>query len=124
MHSIRLIAVDIDGTLLNSSFSGFRRKPAGVARCHERGVEIALVTGRRHDFALPVAEELGFSVTLISSNGAVTRSSDGNLFHCDLLPADIARQIVRHMAAFRANTVLSFDREGKGALVVEDRQSS
>ena len=68
---------------------------------------------------LPVADSLGFSVTLISSNGAVTRSSDGNLFHRDLLPADIARQMVRHMAAFRANTVLSFDREGKGALVVE-----
>jgi hypothetical protein len=68
---------------------------------------------------LPVADSLGFSVTLISSNGAVTRSSDGSLFHRDLLPAAIAREMVCHMAAFRANTVLSFDREGKGALVVE-----
>lgn len=119
MHSIRLIAVDIDGTLLNSSFQVSAGNLQALLGAHERGVEIALVTGRRHNFALPVADSLGFSVTLISSNGAVTRSSDGNLFHRDLLPADIAHQMVRHMAAFRANTVLSFDREGKGALVVE-----
>jgi Cof subfamily protein (haloacid dehalogenase superfamily) len=119
MHSIRLIAVDIDGTLLNSSFQVSDANLQALLDAHERGVEIALVTGRRHDFALPVADSLGFSVTLISSNGAVTRSSDGSLFHRDLLPAEIAREMVCHMAAFRANTVLSFDREGKGALVVE-----
>lgn len=119
MHSIRLIAVDIDGTLLNSSFQVSAANLQALLSAHERGVEIALVTGRRHHFALPVADSLGFSVTLISSNGAVTRSSDGSLFHRDLLPAAIAREMVCHMAAFRANTVLSFDREGKGALVVE-----
>ena len=119
MHSIRLIAVDIDGTLLNSSFQVSDANLQALLDAHERGVEIALVTGRRHHFALPVADSLGFSVTLISSNGAVTRSSDGSLFHRDLLPAEIAREMVCHMAAFRANTVLSFDREGKGALVVE-----
>ena len=119
MHSIRLIAVDIDGTLLNSSFQVSAANLKALLGAHERGVEIALVTGRRHHFALPVADSLGFSVTLISSNGAVTRSSDGSLFHRDLLPAAIAREMVCHMAAFRANTVLSFDREGKGALVVE-----
>ena len=119
MHSIRLIAVDIDGTLLNSSFQVSDANLQALLDAHERGVEIALVTGRRHDFALPAADSLGFSVTLISSNGAVTRSSDGSLFHRDLLPAEIAREMVCHMAAFRANTVLSFDREGKGALVVE-----
>lgn len=119
MDSIRLIAVDIDGTLLNSSFQVSDANLQALLGAHERGVEIALVTGRRHHFALPVADSLGFSVTLISSNGAVTRSSDGSLFHRDLLPAEIAREMVCYMAAFRANTVLSFDREGKGALVVE-----
>jgi hypothetical protein len=119
MHSIRLIAVDIDGTLLNSSFQVSAANLQALRAAHERGVEIALVTGRRHNFALPVAESLGFNVTLISSNGAITRSSDGSLFHRDLLSADTARELVRHMAAFRGNTVLTFDREGKGALVVE-----
>ncbi len=119
MDSIRLIAVDIDGTLLNASFQVSAANRQALLGAHERGVEIALVTGRRHDFALPVARGLGFSVTLISSNGALTRSSDGSLFHRDLLPAEIAREMVCYMSGFRANTVLSFDRKGKGALVVE-----
>jgi hypothetical protein len=119
MQSIRLIAIDIDGTLLNSSFQVSAADLQALRSAHERGVEIALVTGRRHHFALPVATSLGFSVTLISSNGAVIRSTDGVPFHRNLLPLDTARDVVRQMAAFRENTVLSFDREGQGALVVE-----
>jgi len=119
MHSIRLIAIDIDGTLLNSSFQVSAADIGALLRAHERGVEIALVTGRRHQFALPVAASLGFSVTMISSNGAIIRSSEGAVFHRNLLPLETARAVVRRMAGFRENTVLTFDRERKGALVVE-----
>jgi hypothetical protein len=119
MHPIRLIAVDIDGTLLNASFEVSAANLHALRAAHERGIEVALVTGRRHNFALPIANSLGFSTPLISSNGAVTRLSDGTLFHRDLLPAETAREMVCHMAAFRGNTVLSFDREGRGGLVVE-----
>jgi Cof subfamily protein (haloacid dehalogenase superfamily) len=118
MQSIRLIAIDIDGTLLDSNHQVSDANLTVLRRAHERGVEIALVTGRRHMFALPVAQSLGFEVTLISSDGAVTRLSDGSLFHRDLLPAETARALTRHMAAFRGDTVLIFDREIKGALVV------
>jgi Cof subfamily protein (haloacid dehalogenase superfamily) len=118
MQSIRLIAIDIDGTLLDSNHQVSDANLTVLRHAHERGVEIALVTGRRHTFALPVAQSLGFGVTLISSDGAVTRLSDGSLFHLDLLPAEAARALTRHMAAFRGDTVLIFDRETKGALVV------
>jgi hypothetical protein len=118
MQSIRLIAIDIDGTLLDSNHQVSDANLTVLRRAHERGVEIALVTGRRHTFALPVARSLGFEVTLISSDGAVTRLSDGSLFHRDLLPAEAARALTRHMAAFRGDTVLIFDRETQGALVV------
>jgi Cof subfamily protein (haloacid dehalogenase superfamily) len=118
MQSVRLIAIDIDGTLLDSNHQVSDANIAALRHAHERGVEIALVTGRRHMFALPVAHSLGFGVTLISSDGAVTRLSDGSLFHRDLLPAEAARALTRHMAAFRGETVLIFDQETKGALVV------
>jgi hypothetical protein len=119
MQSIRLVAIDIDGTLLNSSFQVSAADARALLSAHERGVEIALVTGRRHQFALPVAAALGFSVTMISSNGALIRSSEGAVFHRNLLPLETARAVVRRMAGFRENTVLTFDRERKGALVVE-----
>jgi Cof subfamily protein (haloacid dehalogenase superfamily) len=80
---------------------------------------VVLVTGRRHTFALPIARLLDFQVPLISSNGAVTRLSTGELFHQDLMPLATAKALVAHMQAFRGNTVLTFDQETKGALVLE-----
>lgn len=78
-----------------------------------------LVTGRRHTFALPIAEQLGIPLWLISSNGAVTRSLSGELFHRDLLPVEICRTLCHSMREFRGNTVITFDKEAKGALVLE-----
>jgi hydroxymethylpyrimidine pyrophosphatase-like HAD family hydrolase len=116
---IRLIAVDIDGTLLNSRFQIPVANLEALRRAHESGVEVVLVTGRRHTFALPIAQMLSFDLWLISSNGAITRSSRGELFHRDLLPVTTALELCQHMAAFRGNTVLTFDTESKGALVLE-----
>jgi len=116
---VRLIAIDIDGTLLNSEF---RIPPANIAalrQARESGVEIVLVTGRRHTFAMPIAQALGFDMWLISSNGAVTRSMSGELFHRELFPAAIVRSLIHHMDAFRENCVLTFDSELPGALVLE-----
>lgn len=111
MPPVRLIAIDIDGTLLDPHFQITEANRAALHRAHRLGVEIALVTGRRHTFALPIAESLAFPVTLISSNGAVTRSSEGELFHRDLLPRESARELIQHMTEFRNNFVLTFDRD-------------
>jgi Cof subfamily protein (haloacid dehalogenase superfamily) len=116
---IRLLAIDIDGTLLNSQFEIPTENLSMLRRVHEAGVQVVLVTGRRHTFALPIAQLLGFEAALISSNGAVTRSSQGELFHRDLLPLSTARVLIEHMRQFRGNTVLTFDKETKGALVLE-----
>ena len=116
---IRLLAVDIDGTLLNPQFQISDADLAALRRAHESSVEIVLVTGRRHTFALPIAQMLGFDLWLISSNGAITRSLQGETFHRDLLPADTCRNLCAVMREFRGNTVLTFDNESKGAIVLE-----
>ena len=117
--SIRLLATDIDGTLLNPQFKISEGDLAALRRAHAAGMEIVLVTGRRHTFALPIAQQLGFDLWLISSNGAVTRSLSGETFHRDLMPAEICRQLCEAMILFRGNTVLTFDKEVKGAIVLE-----
>lgn len=117
--SIRLLAVDIDGTLLDSNFQISQANLNALRAAHAAGVDVVLVTGRRHTFALPVALELGFDLCLISSNGAITKSTRGELFHRDLLPAPAARRFCTVMDGFRKNVVLTFDREEKGALVME-----
>src|SRR6266704_6304747 len=116
---IRLLAVDIDGTLLNPQFSISDADLYAVRRAHEQGVEIIVVTGRRHTFALPIVQQLGFDLWVISSNGAVTRSLSGESFHRDLLPAETCRQLCSAMREYRNNTVITFDKESKGALVLE-----
>jgi len=117
--SIRLLATDIDGTLLNPQFQISEGDLMALRRAHAACIEIVLVTGRRHKFALPIAEQLGFDLWLISSNGAVTRSLAGETFHRDLMPADTCSKLCGAMQQFRGNTVLTFDKETKGAIVLE-----
>jgi Cof subfamily protein (haloacid dehalogenase superfamily) len=117
--SIRLLAVDIDGTLLNPQFRISEADLFAMRRAHQEGVEVILVTGRRHTFALPIAQQLGFDLWLISSNGAVTRSLAGEPFHRDLMPAQTCRKLCSAMREFRGNMVITFDSEEKGALVLE-----
>jgi len=123
-NSLRLIAIDIDGTLLNPEFQISETDLATLRGVHAQGIEVILVTGRRHTFALPIAQQLGFDLWLISSNGAITRSLAGETFHRDLLPEETCRELVRVMREFRGQTVLTFDsndlhRDASGAIVLE-----
>src|ERR1041385_2655131 len=90
---IRLIAVDIDGTLLNPQFQISPADLAALQKAKQQGVEVILVTGRRHAFAMPIAKQLGFDRQLIRSHGAVTRSMQGETFHRDMLPATVCRPL-------------------------------
>jgi Cof subfamily protein (haloacid dehalogenase superfamily) len=120
--SIRLIAVDIDGTLLNPQFQISEPDLTALRNAHAEGIEVILVTGRRHAFALPIAQQLGFDLWLICSNGAVTRSLKGETFHRDLLPLQTCRDLCGAMQEFRGQTVLTFDKDGRGAIVLEHLQ--
>jgi Cof subfamily protein (haloacid dehalogenase superfamily) len=117
---IRLIAIDIDGTLLNSKVELSQENRDALLRAHHAGIEIVLGTGRRHDFALPIAQSLGFDLWMMSSNGAITRSTKGETFHRDLLPKETAIKLAQSMRKYRDYMVLTFDRAGMGAIVCEN----
>ena len=119
-HPIRLIAIDIDGTLLNSKVELSPENRGALRRAHAAGIEIVLGTGRRHDFAMPIAASVGFDLWLFSSNGAITRSTRGETFHTDLLPKLTAVKLARAMQKYRNYMVLTFDRPGMGAIVCEN----
>ena len=117
---IRLIAIDIDGTLLNSKVELAQENRDALRRAHQAGIEIILGTGRRHDFALPIAQSVGFDLWMMSSNGAITRSTQGETFHRDLLPKQTAIRLAQAMGKYRNYMVLTFDRTGKGAIICEN----
>ena len=116
---IRLIAIDIDGTLLDSRGQVPQANQRAIAGAIERGIEVALVTGRRYTFALPVAERIPAALTMIVNNGALVRTSDGQTHYRLLLERDVARRLLTATAEFRTGTLVLFDRPRENQIFYE-----
>jgi Cof subfamily protein (haloacid dehalogenase superfamily) len=115
--AIRLIALDIDGTLLDSHWHVPEANREAIRRATAGGIEVALVTGRRFDFALPVIEEIDSPLTLIVSGGALIKARDGRSLVRHLLPRETAAEVLKVTKAFRDATALVFDRPGAAQVV-------
>src|SRR6516164_8973194 len=116
---IRLIALDIDGTLLNSRWEVSPANQAAIAEATRRGIEVALVTGRRYDFALPVVRQIASPLTMIVNNGALVRSKDGRTHVRHLLPKDTARLVLQATRPWRSGTAVVFDRPRANQVILE-----
>ncbi len=116
---IRLLALDIDGTLLDTEYQLPARNREALEAAHRTGVEVVLVTGRRFAFALPVAQLLPFETVMITSNGAVVKSCAGESYYRDLLPRETAARLLERTRAWSAYTVLAYDVDHEGQLVIE-----
>jgi HAD superfamily hydrolase (TIGR01484 family) len=116
---VRLIALDIDGTLLGSNGEVPPANLRAVERAIAAGVHVALATGRRYDFARTIFERLPDAVTLILSNGAVVKRRDGTTIDRNLLPREVARGVLLGIPAHRDSAALVFDRPREGQVVFE-----
>src|ERR1700733_781639 len=122
--NVRLIAIDIDGTLLPSSGTTIsRRNRRALQDAQTADLHIVIATGRRHRYAEPVLEQVGLSPrsVMISSNGSVVRHFDGELIARTLLPVESARALCPALRPFGQTMVFTFDREP--SLVVESMAS-
>jgi hydroxymethylpyrimidine pyrophosphatase-like HAD family hydrolase len=125
---MRLIAVDMDGTLVGPDGCVSERNLAAMKAAERAGVQVVVATGRRHCYAMRVLRGLGLREedALISSNGTVTRTIGAKLLDRTLLPLETARWLCSHIDEFRNALVVTFDKVGadgedaRGALVVED----
>lgn len=120
---IRLIALDIDGTLLDSRWHVPEANRQALAAAGLRGAEVVLVTGRRFEFTRPVLEQLSGPVTLILHNGALVKTRDGDTLMQYLLPVSVARRVLGATVPFRETTAVLFDR-AEGPQVVYERLES
>ena len=116
---VRLIALDIDGTLLDSQWRLPEANRDAIRRATERGIEVALVTGRRFDFARPVIDAIDSPLTLIVSGGALVKNREGESLVRHLLPAAVAREVLDGTRAFRDAAALVFDRPRAAQVVHE-----
>ncbi|MFL6231200.1 MAG: Cof-type HAD-IIB family hydrolase [Pyrinomonadaceae bacterium] len=117
---IRLIALDLDGTLLDARGHVSERNRAAIAEARGRGVEVAIVTGRRFRDARPLALELGLDVPVVAHNGALTKHARTlETVSAQLLPLAAARETLRVARAHGADALVSDDAEGAGVLVYD-----
>ena len=116
---IRLIAIDIDGTLLDSRGRLPEAHRDALVEASARGVEIALATGRSHHFTGSVVALLPIPLTLIVNNGAVVKHKDGTTVVRHLLTRDAARRILDHTRHLEDSVAIVFDRLDERQIVFE-----
>ena len=121
--AVRLIALDIDGTLLDSRWHLPEANRAAIAEATRRGIEVALVTGRRYDFALPVARKIDSPLTMIVNNGALIRSQDGRTHLRHLLSQDTALRVLELTSTWRDCAGVVFDRPRENQIMLETLDS-
>lgn len=118
----RLIAIDVDGTLLPTNSQIISERNARALRAaQEAGITIAIATGRRPAYTVPLLAGLGLraDTPLIASNGAVLSTLGGGVIDRCHMPSRVARGLCGLLRPF-GTVVFTFDRSGRGELVLED----
>jgi Cof subfamily protein (haloacid dehalogenase superfamily) len=123
MHPpVRLVAIDMDGTLLPTLTPEVSERNARALRAaQEAGITVAIATGRRSAYTKPLLSGLRLraDTPLITSNGSVTCTLDGETIDRSYMEARVARGLCGLLRPFGA-VVFTFDRSGRGELVLED----
>jgi Cof subfamily protein (haloacid dehalogenase superfamily) len=115
----KMVAVDIDGTLLDSCGELPAENAWAIRSTVDRGIKVILVTGRRYGMAVRVAESLGLAFPMIVHNGALVKSAQPSerLAKWFLSP-QIASKILEATIPFLSYTVLHRDKSLQGQMVV------
>ena len=117
---IRLLAIDIDGTLLDSRGRLPDAHRDALVDASARGVEVALVTGRSFHFTGAVVDLLPIPLTLIVNNGAVVKDRAGATAMRHLLPRDVARDLLERIGVHYEDSVaVVFDRPDERQIVFD-----
>jgi Cof subfamily protein (haloacid dehalogenase superfamily) len=123
MHPpVRLVAIDVDGTLLPDIGRALTpRVGRALKAAQEAGITVAIATGRRPAFTVPLLTGHGLraDTPLLACNGALVRTLGGEVIEDCLLPSRVARGLCGLLRPFGA-LVFTFDRPGRRDLVLED----
>lgn len=92
--SFKLLALDLDDTLLNEEFCISEENRSALKRTSKSGILVTLATGRMFRSAVPFARELGIDLPLITYHGALIRTAgeEKTLYH-QPVSLEIAREV-------------------------------
>jgi len=102
MSTIDLIALDLDGTLLNSNEHVSLRNKSAIARALEQGIRVVLVTGRGVETPVRISRDLGLNLPVICCHGALTKDFGSNrtLVHIPV-PLVYAKPMIEYAEAHK-----------------------
>lgn len=124
MARFSLVAIDLDGTLLDSSRRISPRDREALWRAHGMGVRIAVVTGRRLPAAALSVRSLGFQPLMVVNSGSLIKEGlTGEILRRRLLNVDVARRVIRAGHEIDMKAVVHDGPDGEGRLIIEQAPS-
>ena len=106
----KLLAVDLDDTLLNEKFVISARNRAAIQKADARGIMVTLATGRMFRSALPFARELGIDLPLVTYHGAlIKQAGSGNVLQHRAVPLSLALKILEYSEEQKVHVNLYLD---------------
>ncbi|KKI89130.1 phosphatase [Bacillus sp. SA1-12] len=93
----KLIAIDLDGTLLTSKSKISPENLEAIKAARQAGIEIVIATGRAHFDVKALFENTGVKTWVIGANGATIHDPEGNLYHSQPIEPALAYDILRSL---------------------------
>lgn len=92
----RMVAIDLDDSLLDDDLTISQENLQAIRRTMEKGVIVTIATGRMFKSAFPYVKQLGIDVPVITYQGAlvINALSKNVLLHYPV-PLDLSREIIR-----------------------------
>lgn len=116
----KLLALDIDGTLLDPRGELTARNLAAIKGARAQGVLVVLVTGRRFASGRELVQRLKLDIPLVSHNGALTKNIETlDILDFHPLPADYTRRVIEVGRQCGADMICCDDPHGLGTMVIE-----
>ncbi len=103
--NIKLIALDLDGTLENSQHVITPRTQAAVAAAQAQGMTVIIATGKTYYSGRQAREKLGLSTPSVHAQGLMVYAGDGSILYERDLSAEILREVVDAAAQFDADVI-------------------
>jgi len=117
---IKLLALDLDGTLLDSRGEISETNKKAIRQAEEKCVLVTIATGRRFRDALPVARQLNLNAPVICHNGALLKYADTlETVAVSLVANETVKEILRVGREFGGDALISADPRGKGVLLYD-----
>ena len=117
MNKIKLLALDLDGTLLDSRGEASPENVAAIRAAEEMGVLVTIATGRRFRDARPVALDVRLNAPILTHNGALIKVAESlETVSYELLSNDVILEILSVGKHFGGDALVSSDPHGKGTL--------